>query len=99
MGPLPADAIKVFGGRSWTIMGMSKDHHKGAIRKISPNVGRMKKKSYGNIHSIKDRGIHEVSETFSSSPVSSPKLQRRSLAVPPTFTFSSYVTSEPIFRG
>ena len=24
MGPLAADAIKVFGGRSWTISGMSK---------------------------------------------------------------------------
>ena len=88
MGPLAADAIKVFGGRSWTIEGMSKDHLKGGARKIS-HVGRMKKKSYGNINSIQDRGIHEVSKTFSSSPVSSPVLQRRSLAVPPTFTFTS----------
>jgi len=98
MGPLAADAIKVFGGRSWTISGMSKDHHKGGVRKISSHVGRMKKKSYGNIHSIKDRGIHEISETFSSSPVSSPILQRRSLAVPPTFTFTSLMTSEPIME-
>ena len=88
MGPLAADAIKVFGGRSWTIEGLSKDHHKSGARKIS-HVGRMKKKSYGNINSLQDRGIHEISKTFSSSPVSSPKLQRRSLAVPPTLTFTS----------
>ena len=29
MGPLAADAIKVFGGRRWTIEGMSKDYQKG----------------------------------------------------------------------
>ena len=58
----------------------------------------MKKKSYGNIHSIKDRGIHELSETFSASPVSSPILQRRSLVIPPTLNFSSLMTSEPIME-
>ena len=42
---------------------------------------RMKKKSYGNIHSLKDRAYHEVTQ----SPTSSPTMQRRSLAVPPTF--------------
>ena len=91
MGPLAADAIKVFGGRSWTVAGMSKDHQKGGTRKISYGV-RMKKKSYGNINSIKDRGIHEISESFSYSPANSPVLQRRSLAVNPTFTLSSLMT-------
>ena len=95
MGPLAADAIKVFGGRSWTISGMSKVKEKE--RKIS-YAGRMKKKSYGNIHSIKDRGIHELSETFSASPVSSPILQRRSLVIPPTLNFSSLMTAEPIME-
>jgi phosphatidylinositol phospholipase C epsilon len=95
MGPLPADAIKVFGGRSWTASGMSKESSKAGGRKISYG-GRMKKMSYGNIHSIKDRGIHELSETFSASPVSSPILQRRSMVVPPTFNFSSLMASEPI---
>ena len=66
-------------------------------RKIS-YAGRMKKKSYGNIHSIKDRGIHELSETFSASPVSSPILQRRSLVIPPTLNFSSLMTAEPIME-
>ena len=81
MGPLAADAIKVFGGRSWTLEG--RDASKGSARKPS-NIGigtRMKKKSYGNIHSLKDRAYHEVT----MSPTSSPTLQRRSLAVPPTF--------------
>ena len=81
MGPLAADAIKVFGGRSWTLEG--RDASKGSARKPS-NMGigaRMKKKSYGNIHSLKDRAYHEVT----MSPTSSPTLQRRSLAVPPTF--------------
>ena len=60
MGPLAADAIKVFGGRSWTLEG--RDASKGSARKPS-NMGlgtRIKKKSYGNIHSINDRGIHEI---------------------------------------
>ena len=87
MGPLAADAIKVFGGRSWTIEGMSKDHHKSGSRKKS-HVGRMKEKSYRNINSLTDRGIHEISKTFSSSPVSSPKL-RRSRADPSKLTFTS----------
>ena len=87
MGPLAADAIKVFGGRSWTIEGMSKDHHKSASRKKS-HVGRMKRKSYGNINYLQDRGIHEISKPFSSSPVSSPKIQRRPLDVPPKVTFT-----------
>ena len=81
MGPLAADAIKVFGGRSWTLEG--RDASKGSARKQS-NIGiggRMKKKSYGNIHSLKDRAYHEVTH----SPTSSPTMQRRSLAVPPTF--------------
>lgn len=81
MGPLAADAIKVFGGRSWTLEG--RDASKGSARKPS-NIGiggRMKKKSYGNIHSLKDRAYHEVTQ----SPTSSPVTQRRSLAVPPTF--------------
>merc|ERR1719397_728161 len=76
---------------------MSKDHQKGGTRKISYGV-RMKKKSYGNINSIKDRGIHEISESFSYSPANSPVLQRRSLAVNPTFTLSSLMTSEPILE-
>ena len=88
MGPLAADSIKVFGGRSWTVEGKSKDHQKGTPRKIS-HVGRMKKKSYGNIHSLQDRGIHEISKSFMSSPISSPVLQRKSLAVPPTLAFNS----------
>ena len=91
------DPNQVFGGRSWTIHGLSKELGKGGPRKIS-YAGRMKKKSYGNIHSIKDRGIHELSETFSSSPVSSPMLQRRSLVVPPTLNFSSLMTAEPILE-
>ena len=60
MGPLAADAIKVFGGRIWTLEG--RDASKGSARKPS-NMGigtRMKKKSYGNIHSINNRGIHEI---------------------------------------
>ena len=87
MGPLAADAIKVFGGRSWTIEGMSEDHHKSASRKKS-HVGRMKRKSYGNINYLQDRGIHEISKPFSSGPVSSPKIQRRPLDVPPKVTFT-----------
>lgn len=94
MGPLAADAIKVFGGRSWTLSGMSKAKEQ---RKFS-YAGKMKKVSYGNIHSIKDRGIHELSETFSASPVSSPILQRRSLVIPPTLNFSSLMTAEPIME-
>ena len=30
---------------------------------------RAKKKSYGNIHSINDRGIHEVYESLTGSPI------------------------------
>ena len=97
MGPLAADAIKVFGGRSWTIGGMSKELNKGAVRKIT-HAARLKKMSYGNIHSIKDRGIHELSETFSSSPMASPILKRRSLVIPPTLSFSSLIMAEPILE-
>eukprot|EP00095_Tigriopus_kingsejongensis_P008940 snap_masked-scaffold199_size265817-processed-gene-1.12 protein:Tk08940 transcript:snap_masked-scaffold199_size265817-processed-gene-1.12-mRNA-1 annotation:"1-phosphatidylinositol -bisphosphate phosphodiesterase epsilon-1-like" len=64
MGPLAADAIKVFGGRSWSLSGMLKDRtHKGSWKGVANNP-RTKKKSYGNIHSINDRGIHEIYETF-----------------------------------
>ena len=100
MGPLAADAIKVFGGRSWTLEG--RDASKGSARKPS-NMGlgtRIKKKSYGNIHSLKDRAYHEVT----MSPTSSPTLQRRSLAVPPTFPLRPlmarwvYVTSNKSFH-
>ena len=90
-GPLAADAIKVFGGRSWTPTGESKDHIKG-VRKISGlyglSVQRPKKMSVGNgnIHPLNRRGIQDLTETFSlSSPISSPSTQRRSLAVPPSF--------------
>merc|ERR1719195_145933 len=54
----------------------------------------MKKKSYGNIHSLKDRAYHEVT----MSPTSSPTLQRRSLAVPPTFPLRALMASEPILE-
>lgn len=90
MGPLAADAIKVFGGRNWTIGGISKEPKKSY-------AGKLKKKSYGNIHSIKDRGIHEFGD-LTSSPVSSPRLQRRSLAAPPTLNFSSLMAAEPILE-
>ena len=82
----------MFGGRSWSLTGMLKDRgHKGSWKGASgPN--RTKKKSYGNIHSINDRGIHEIiqSQSFAStdgsgglssapnSPWSSPKLGRKS---------------------
>ena len=51
---------------------MLKDRgHKGSWK---GNVGgvsnaRMKKKSYGNIHSINDRGIHEIRETLGGSGI------------------------------
>ena len=55
---------QVFGGRSWSLTGMLKDRgHKGSW-KGGANHQRMKKKSYGNIHSINDRGIHEIYETL-----------------------------------
>lgn len=65
---------------------MLKDRgHKGSWKGAS-NPARTKKKSYGNIHSINDRGIHEIYESFAtegsgsapSSPWSSPKLGRKS---------------------
>ena len=67
---------------------MLKDRgHKGSWKGAS-NPNRTKKKSYGNIHSINDRGIHEIYESFGgasdgsgsapSSPWSSPKLGRKS---------------------
>ena len=81
--------FQVFGGRSWSLTGMLKDRgHKGSWKGAS-NPHRTKKKSYGNIHSIKDRGIHEIYESFATdgtsglssapnSPWSSPKLGRKS---------------------
>ena len=73
---------------------MLKDRgHKGSWKGAS-NPNRTKKKSYGNIHSINDRGIHEIYESFGSnatpsegsvgsgsapsSPWSSPRLGRKS---------------------
>lgn len=45
---------------------MLKDRtHKGSW-KTAANSQRMKKKSYGNIHTINDRGIHEIYETFTN---------------------------------
>ena len=84
----------MFGGRSWSLTGMLKDRgHKGSWKGAS-NPNRTKKKSYGNIHSINDRGIHEIYESFGSnatpsegsvgsgsapsSPWSSPRLGRKS---------------------
>ena len=55
--------VQVFGGRSWSLSGMLKDRgHKGSWKGggHSNNHARAKKKSYGNIHSINDRGIHEI---------------------------------------
>ena len=69
---------QVFGGRSWSLSGMIKESSKGSWKTASP-VSRVKKKSYGNIHSIKDRGIHEISESMPGTPLNSPRLQRRSL--------------------
>ena len=70
---------------------MLKDrNHKGSWKGAS-NPNRTKKKSYGNIHSINDRGIHEIyqslgpnatanegSDSAPSSPWSSPRLGRKS---------------------
>lgn len=64
--PLKCETVpaQVFGGRSWSLTGMLKDRgHKGSWKGSSGNA-RMKKKSYGNIHSINDRGIHEIYETL-----------------------------------
>ena len=97
-GPLAADAIEVFGGRSWAPTGETKDSHKGGARKSGLYGVRSRKKisySYGNIHPLNKRGIHDLSETFSlatTSPMSSPSTHRRSLAVPPTFMLSSLMT-------
>ena len=53
--------VQVFGGRSWSLSGMLKDRgHKGSWKGGGSNNQRTKKKSYGNIHSINDRGIHEI---------------------------------------
>ena len=49
---------------------MLKDRgHKGSWKGNVSGVSnaRMKKKSYGNIHSINDRGIHEIYETLGGS--------------------------------
>ena len=49
---------------------MLKDRgHKGSWKGNVAGVSnaRMKKKSYGNIHSINDRGIHEIYETLGGS--------------------------------
>ena len=49
---------------------MLKDRgHKGSWKGNMAGVSnaRMKKKSYGNIHSINDRGIHEIYETLGGS--------------------------------
>ena len=44
---------------------MLKDRgHKGSWKGASNPNNRSKKKSYGNIHSINDRGIHEIYESF-----------------------------------
>ena len=98
-GPLAADAIQVFGGRSWAPTGESREAGagKGAARKSGLcGVRTRKKMSYGNIsniHPLNKRGLHEMSETLAlSSPVSSPAAQRRSLAVPPSFMLSSLMT-------
>ena len=95
-GPLAADAIEVFGGRSWAPNGESRDVSaaKGAARKSGLyGVRNRKKMSYGNIHPLNKRGLHEMAETLAlSSPVSSPSAQRRSLAVPPSFMLSSLMT-------
>ena len=69
---------------------MLKDRgHKGSWKGAS-NPNRTKKKSYGNIHSINDRGIHEIYESFATNtseggsgsapgtPWNSPKLGRKS---------------------
>ncbi len=62
---------QVFGGRSWSLTGMLKDRgHKGSW-KGTANPSRAKKKSYGNIHSINDRGIAEIYESFGTNPASS----------------------------
>lgn len=92
-GPLAADAIEVFGGRGWTPTGESKDNHKGSTRKNGLYGAKKKKMSYGNIHPIKRRGIHELAESY-SSPLSSPVMQRRnvSIAVPPSFMLSPLMT-------
>ena len=47
---------------------MLKDRgHKGSWKGVAANNQRMKKKSYGNIHSINDRGISEIYETLGAS--------------------------------
>ena len=46
---------------------MLKDRgHKGSWKGVGGSGGqsRMKKKSYGNIHTINDRGIHEIYESL-----------------------------------
>ena len=99
-GPLAADAIEVFGGRSWTPTGESKEHHKSSTRKVSGLYGvkSKKKMSYGNIHPLNRRGIHEDSSSL-SSPLSSPATQRRSLAsVPHSFMLSPLMTRSASLR-
>ena len=77
--------------------GMLKDRGHKASWKGTANNQRMKKKSYGNIHSINDRGIHEIYAAIDNgggaggsgggsaptSPWSSPLMGRKSIAVPP----------------
>lgn len=62
---------------------MLKDRgHKGSW-KGSGNPNRLKKKSYGNIHSVKDRGIYEIETAGGSNPTSpwsSPLMGRKSVA-------------------
>ena len=69
MGPLAVYAVKVFGGRGWSLSGSevhtlteifhnfqkwhSKDQPKNARIRMISCMNKMKKKSYGNIQSIK----------------------------------------------
>ena len=59
---------QVFGGRSWSLTGMLKDRGNKGSWKGGQNP-RLKKKSYGNIYTINDRGIHEIFESFGGSGV------------------------------
>ena len=66
--------IQVFGGRSWSLTGMLKDRGNKGSWKGSQNP-RLKKKSYGNIYTINDRGIHEIFESFGGGgPPGSPSI-------------------------
>ncbi len=65
------DHDQVFGGRSWSLTGMLKDRSNKGSWKGAQNP-RLKKKSYGNIYTINDRGIHEIFESFGPGGAAGP---------------------------